>query len=201
MWGSVRGTNDVTVWYIHVVCWISKTTCMHTPKHPDTRTHAHTHTHKICNTYCFSTATLVSSTRPVTCRTTVPWFKTWRATVHSYQLQRDFLDLIYQQVLCGPRVQLCRRQRRIIDIVLKKTLEDENPRVPFVRSPHLSHWLGSSQSWCDFTLLLKSGGALCFGKSDLECLPVALCNSSSQTNGVQTLIVMSVELLSVNLNF
>jgi hypothetical protein len=66
-WGA---TNDVTIWRIRVVCWISKTICTythahaHAPGYPYARTHVQAYTHSpICNTYCFSTATMVSWTR------------------------------------------------------------------------------------------------------------------------------------------
>jgi hypothetical protein len=65
--GAREATNDVTIWCIRVACWIMKATRMHTPTHPGTRpcTHAHslTHTKQICNTYFFSTATIVTRTR------------------------------------------------------------------------------------------------------------------------------------------
>ena len=41
-------TKDVTVWRIRVACWISKATY----------TYARAHT-RICNVYCFSTATII----------------------------------------------------------------------------------------------------------------------------------------------
>jgi hypothetical protein len=38
------------IWRMRFACWINKAT----------RTHTHTHTHRpICNTYCFSTATMI----------------------------------------------------------------------------------------------------------------------------------------------
>ena len=51
-------TNDVTTWCIRVACWISKATRtrMHTPTSPGIRTHAHA---GICNSYCFSSATMI----------------------------------------------------------------------------------------------------------------------------------------------
>jgi Pyruvate/2-oxoacid:ferredoxin oxidoreductase delta subunit len=49
-----------------LACWISRTTRTHAhahaPLYPHTHTHTHTHT-EICNSYCFSTATMVSRTR------------------------------------------------------------------------------------------------------------------------------------------
>jgi hypothetical protein len=36
--------RQMTVWYIHIACWISKAT----------------NTHRLCNTHCFSTATVVT---------------------------------------------------------------------------------------------------------------------------------------------
>ena len=47
-------TNDVTIWRIRVVGWISKATCTHARA-------PHTHT-QIFNTYCFSTPTVVTWT-------------------------------------------------------------------------------------------------------------------------------------------
>jgi hypothetical protein len=38
-----------------IACWI--------PKATNTHTQTHTHTHKLCNTHCFSTATMVARTR------------------------------------------------------------------------------------------------------------------------------------------
>jgi hypothetical protein len=40
---------------MRIICWM--------PTATDTDTHTHTHTHKICNTCCFSTATMVARTR------------------------------------------------------------------------------------------------------------------------------------------
>jgi hypothetical protein len=66
-----EATNDVTIWRIRVVCWISKDTRpprMHTHRLPvtksstqtHTRTHARSHTRRlICNTYYFSTPTII----------------------------------------------------------------------------------------------------------------------------------------------
>ena len=51
--GGNRGaTNDVTTWRIHA-CWISNAICTHA---------AHGHA-EIYNTYCFSTATMLTRTR------------------------------------------------------------------------------------------------------------------------------------------
>jgi hypothetical protein len=71
-YGGTRGA-EITTWRMRVACWISKTTraqahaCARapTPTHTLPRTHARsrTHTHtEICNTYWFSTATVVSLT-------------------------------------------------------------------------------------------------------------------------------------------
>jgi hypothetical protein len=65
---------QITIWRIRVACWISKATCTYAHAHshatgyPHARTHARPPaqacTHRpICNTYCFSTATIVSWTR------------------------------------------------------------------------------------------------------------------------------------------
>jgi hypothetical protein len=60
--GAREATNDIIVWRIRVACWISNAICTHTLAH--TRTHARacaslpTHT-QMCNTYCFSSATLI----------------------------------------------------------------------------------------------------------------------------------------------
>jgi hypothetical protein len=63
-------TNDVTIWRIRVACWISKAICTyahahaHAPEYPHARKHAQACTHRpTFNTYCFSTATIVSWTR------------------------------------------------------------------------------------------------------------------------------------------
>ena len=53
-----RATADNITWRMRVARWISKAT--HTRAH----THTHTHTLKICNTHCFSTATMVAPTHP-----------------------------------------------------------------------------------------------------------------------------------------
>jgi hypothetical protein len=56
---------QMTIWR-HVACWISKATRTQAhararaSAHIHVRTHALTHTHRICNIYCFSTATMVS---------------------------------------------------------------------------------------------------------------------------------------------
>ena len=77
LWGNVEkhsgkkwATNDVKIWRIRVACWISKATCTfahahaHQPGYPHAHTHAYACTHRpICDTYCFSTATMVSWTR------------------------------------------------------------------------------------------------------------------------------------------
>jgi hypothetical protein len=43
--GGARGaTNDVTIWRIHVACWLSKATRARSCTHPGTCTHPHTHT-------------------------------------------------------------------------------------------------------------------------------------------------------------
>ena len=63
--GGARGaTNDVTLWRMRVACWINKTTRSHAHADAHALGHPHTPTHTpICNTYCFSTATVVSWTR------------------------------------------------------------------------------------------------------------------------------------------
>ena len=67
--GDRGTTNDATTWRIGVACWISKSICMYAhayaraPWYP-TRTHTQACTHRhICNTYCFSIASMVSWTR------------------------------------------------------------------------------------------------------------------------------------------
>ena len=42
---------QITIWRTRIACWIPKAT------------NTHTHTHRICNTYCFSTATVVAQMR------------------------------------------------------------------------------------------------------------------------------------------
>ena len=45
--GGARGaTNDVTIWHIHVACWLSKATRARSCTHPGTCTRAPTHTQK-----------------------------------------------------------------------------------------------------------------------------------------------------------
>jgi hypothetical protein len=68
--GDRGATNDLTIWRIRVACWISKATCTyahahaHAPGYSHARTHAQACAHRpICNTYCVSTATMVSWTR------------------------------------------------------------------------------------------------------------------------------------------
>jgi hypothetical protein len=57
---TVGATNDVRIWRIRVAYWISKTTCTHMHTLPVTRTRARPHAHtQVCNTYCFSTATMI----------------------------------------------------------------------------------------------------------------------------------------------
>jgi hypothetical protein len=65
-YGGAKGvSNDITLWRLRVACSISKVTCMHvrashTPTCPSTRTNARAYAHtQICNTYCFSTATMI----------------------------------------------------------------------------------------------------------------------------------------------
>jgi hypothetical protein len=61
-YGGARGaTNNVRIWRIWVTCWISKAHA-HAPGHTHNRARMHTHTHthrQICNTDCFSTATMI----------------------------------------------------------------------------------------------------------------------------------------------
>ena len=57
--------SQMEIW-LRVECWISKATCARpcTLPRPRARTHSYIHTHtEICNTYCYSTATMVSWTR------------------------------------------------------------------------------------------------------------------------------------------
>ena len=56
--GRARGaTNDVTIWRIHVACWIRKSICTHAHERAwaPTRKYART---EIRNTYCFLSATM-----------------------------------------------------------------------------------------------------------------------------------------------
>ena len=50
-----RATDDNIARRMRFACWITKP--LHTP-------HTHTHTHRIYNTYCFSTATIVFANAP-----------------------------------------------------------------------------------------------------------------------------------------
>ena len=66
--GAREAINGDTMGRIRVVCWISTVTRKHSRVHTNApgQTHAYTRarTHRqICNTYCFSTATMVSWTR------------------------------------------------------------------------------------------------------------------------------------------
>ena len=66
--GGRAATNDVTIWRIHVACWITKTTCTYSHAHAHAPGNAHTCTHAstcipVINAYRFSTATMVSWTR------------------------------------------------------------------------------------------------------------------------------------------
>jgi hypothetical protein len=82
--GDRGATNDVTIWRTRVACWISKDirtyayVHAHAPPYPHTRTHEQACTHRqICNTYCFSTRTVVSRTRLYYVIRTLPvlfWF-------------------------------------------------------------------------------------------------------------------------------
>ena len=72
-----EATNCNINWRMRFACWISKATRAHmtTPSrtyththtcaraHTYTHTHTHTHPHRICNIYCFSTATMVTRKR------------------------------------------------------------------------------------------------------------------------------------------
>ena len=55
---ETEATNDRVIWRMRVACCISKATRARTCTGTRTRTHT-----EICNTYCFSTATMVSQTR------------------------------------------------------------------------------------------------------------------------------------------
>jgi len=50
MWKNVveRGRPQMTIWCMHIACWIPQTT--------------KTHTQRICSNYCFSSATMVAWT-------------------------------------------------------------------------------------------------------------------------------------------
>jgi hypothetical protein len=52
-----RGRPQMTIWRMRIPCRIPKATNTHT------HTHTHTHTLRLCNTHCFSTATMVMRTR------------------------------------------------------------------------------------------------------------------------------------------
>jgi hypothetical protein len=51
-----EATNEVTVWRTRVACWISKTADTHARTRPRSRAPTQ---RQICNTYCFSTATMI----------------------------------------------------------------------------------------------------------------------------------------------
>jgi hypothetical protein len=48
-----QATDNNIIGRMRFACWMTKAM----------DTHTHTHTHKICNTYCFSTTTVVTGTR------------------------------------------------------------------------------------------------------------------------------------------
>jgi len=52
MWNSIVewGRPQIAVWRMRIACW--------TPKATNTQTH--THTHRLCNTHCFLSATMVA---------------------------------------------------------------------------------------------------------------------------------------------
>jgi hypothetical protein len=56
MWNNIveRGRPQMTIWRMRIACWVVKATYTHT--------HTHTHTFIICNSHCFSTATIVART-------------------------------------------------------------------------------------------------------------------------------------------
>jgi hypothetical protein len=60
--GARVATNDVTIWRIRVARWIGKASCTHAHAHAQAAAITDAHT-QICNTYCFSTATVVTWTR------------------------------------------------------------------------------------------------------------------------------------------
>ena len=45
--GALGATNDVTIWRIRIVCWISKAKCTHAHAHARTRGHTLTHRYVI----------------------------------------------------------------------------------------------------------------------------------------------------------
>ena len=45
--------TQMTIWPMPITCWIPKAT----------NTHTHTHTHRLCNTHCYSTATIIARKR------------------------------------------------------------------------------------------------------------------------------------------
>jgi hypothetical protein len=58
-YGAARQATDENIAQrMRFACWITKVTDTHT------HTHTHTHTLKMCNTYSFTTATMVMRTRP-----------------------------------------------------------------------------------------------------------------------------------------
>ena len=58
-----EAASDNTVWRICVACWISKASRAQTHVHPYSPGHRLTHCTEMCNTYCFTTATIVIRTR------------------------------------------------------------------------------------------------------------------------------------------
>jgi hypothetical protein len=65
--GAREATNYNRIWSMGVACRIRKATRARTHARAYVPDHTHTHTHvELCNTYGFSTATMISRTRLVT---------------------------------------------------------------------------------------------------------------------------------------
>jgi hypothetical protein len=59
MWKNiVEKAGYMTLWRMHIACWIPKAT--HTHTHSHSLTHSLTHSLAICNNYCFYTVTVVT---------------------------------------------------------------------------------------------------------------------------------------------
>jgi len=81
IWGRAGlSTDDNIIRYMCFACWVTEATDTHTHTHTRTHTrtrahtHTHAHTHIICNTYCFSTSTVVAYCMYIDC---LVWSQVW----------------------------------------------------------------------------------------------------------------------------
>jgi len=91
MWENIvwRSRPQMTIWHMRIACWISKAT------------NTHTHTHRLCNTLCFSTATVVGCKKAPQrygIRTTPVLFHTVHSCVLYGSENRDHFTVVYSLV-------------------------------------------------------------------------------------------------------